>query len=864
MNASLSKTIGNGLPRVDRLSAAAKNRGGRRLRQAASVTAAVLTALYGPYAIADASDDTSNLALQEVIVTATRRAVSAQDLPISITAVTGDELAQAGIQDVAALAHSMAGVDFTDKGPFSGIAGANLIIRGLNSDNTGWLPGAATPIVPAVATYVDDTPLFVNLRLEDLDRVEVLRGPQGTLYGSGSLGGTIRFVQNAPDLSGFDAKVQLGMSKTNDTGAPNDDVHLMVNVPVTDTIAIRANGAWTYDAGYINQPNLYALNSAGEPISAQPGNALSPPVIVDKPHANNYEYHTGHIAALWQPNEAFHAELSYFYQLGTAGGFPYVAQSSLAYTQPISSLTQYAGPPNELQFYPATVPGGASRLSNADNGPDTTRDEVNLVALSIEYDMGFATLTSATSYAHHVNQTLADETSEYVNFGFYQSVYGQNPRSDIIGIEGLDDKPWAQEFRLASKIGGTFDWLAGLFYKSETTFILEDDYALGDLDFFNACSAAYGPGNGVNSSTCGTGEPAYSPSPTNYALGLPILKDEAYISSFNTKFTDLALFGELTAHLTSKWSLTGGARLFRQTIDETQVNAAFLQNSFTDLSSDHTWRKALWKVNTSYQLDPSNLVYATWSQGFRRGGVNALPSILPQFNPPYITPTEMRNISPDTADNYEIGVKGTIDNRFRYSSAIYEIQWHNIQEGVDLTPFVLPGALNIGNGYSRGLELELEALLTTHLVAHLDYTYDQTKFTSASALFSLPNTSFPPAPPGGPLPGTPLTSLAGGLEYGHVEYAGGEFRLAVNAHYQSSVLPALSETVQTVPGYMMLDTRLNYAHSHWITSLYCSNLTNNLGVTSYQDPAIFGNRAQAIVSQPRTVGLSVSYQFKER
>ena len=97
-----------------------------------------------------------------------------------------------------------------------------------------------------------------------------------------------------------------------------------------------------------------------------------------------------------------------------------------------------------------------------------------------------------------------------------------------------------------------------------------------------------------------------------------------------------------------------------------------------------------------------------------------------------------------------------------------------------------------------------------------------------------------------------------------MEYAGGEFRYDINAHYQSAVLPSLSETVQTVPGYTMLDTRLSYAHSHWITSLYCNNLTNNLGITSYQDPAIFGNRAQAIVSQPRTVGLSVSYQFKER
>jgi iron complex outermembrane recepter protein len=831
-------------------------------RPAALVTAAVLTALYGPHAVADTTGE--EIGLQEVIVTATRREVSAQNLPISITAVTGSELEQAGIEDVAELAHSMAGVDFTDKGPFSGVAGANLIIRGLNSDATGWLPGEATPIVPAVATYVDDTPLFVNLRLDDLDRVEILRGPQGTLYGSGSLGGTIRFVQNAPDPSGFDAKVELGASKTDDTGAPNEDVHAMINLPVTDTLALRANGSWTYDAGYINQPNLYVLNSAGEPASAEPGNPFSPPVIYDRNHTNDYQYSSARVAALWKPSESFHAQLSYYYQLGTAGGFPYIAQNSLAYTQPISPLTQYLGPPNELQLYPAKLPGGITRLSNADNALDSTHDEVNVVALSIEYDLGFATLTSASSWAHHVDTTIDDETGEYINFGFYQSSYGQNPRSYVVGHEGLDDKPWAQEFRLASRTGGAFDWLAGLFYKHETTDILENDYTPGGLDFYNGCAQTYGQGNDATASPCGYGQSLYTPGATQYIDGLPIVKDDAYISSFATKFTDLALFGELTAHLTSKWSLTGGTRLFRQTVEETQVNAAFFQGpvAVTDLSLSNQWRKALWKVNTAYQIDPTNLVYATWSQGFRRGGVNALPAAEYEFSPPYITNPGLRQVAPDTADNYEIGAKGTIANRLRYSTALYDIQWHNIQEGVDLTPFVLPSALNIGDGFSRGLELELEALVTQHLSLHLDYTYDQTKFTSASPLFVLPNTSFAPSPTGGPLPGTPLNSIAAGLEYGHVAFAGGEWRYAINAHYQSAVLPALSETVSTVPGYTMLDTRLSYQRSHWTASLFCTNLTNNLGITSFQDPALFGNRAQAIISQPRTVGVTVAYSFK--
>ncbi len=841
-----------------------------------SVAAAVLAALYGGRALADGAAVVADAAseggggLQEVTVTATRREASAQDLPLSITAISGDALEEGGIQDMGELAHSIAGVDFTDKGPFSGIAGANLIIRGLNSEATGWLPGGASPVVPPVATYVDDTPLFVNLRLQDLDHVEILRGPQGTLYGSGSLGGTIRFVQNAPDPSGFDAKAELGISGTQHTSTPNKDVNGMLNLPFSQTFAIRLNAGYTYDAGFIDQPNLYALDSSGVPVSAQPGNLFSPPEIFSREHTNDYEYRTARVAALWKPNDDFHAQLSYYYQLGTAGGFPYVASSDLAYTQPIGSANlpagDYTNPPALTQLFPATVPVGAGRLSNADNGPDTTHDKVDLAALTLEYDMGFATLTSASSWEHHVNNSTVDETGEYVNFSFAQDLYGQNPRTYIVGNESLDDKAWAQELRLASKSGGTLDWLVGLFYRDETTDIEENDDYPGYLDYYNACQAIYGQsiGDGVTPSQCGIGETAYTPGPIQYVDGLPIIKDDVYVNAFETKFKDLAAFGELTAHLTSAWSLTGGARVFKQTISQGQQNALLFDGPAyaANETLSNQWRKALWKVNTAYQLSDKNLVYATWSQGFRRGGVNALPPS--ELDGNYTTPPALSKLDPDTADNYEIGAKGTVDKRFRYSAAVFDIQWHNIQEGVDLTPLVLPGALNIGDGYSRGVELELDALLTDHLTAHVDYTYDKTKFTSLNPLFQYPNSSFAPPPPGGPLPGTPKNSLAVGLVYEQAAFANGTWRYAINAHYQSAVVPALSATAITVPGYTMIDARLSYERSHWMTTLYVNNVTDTLGITSYQDPALFGNRYQAIVSTPRTVGLTVGYSFNER
>jgi len=836
-----------------------------------SVTAAVLAALYG----APAHADTSNVeegSLQEVVVTATRRAISAQDLPISISAVSGATLEAAGIQDIAGLAHSMAGVSYTDKGPFGGVAGANLIIRGLNSETTSGLPAGGSPVVPPVATYVNDTPLFVNLRLQDLDHVEVLRGPQGTLYGSGSLGGTIRFVQNSPNPAAFDARAEASVSKTAHTHTLNEDLNGMLNIPLSDTFALRLNAGWTDDAGFINQPNLYALDSSGAPVSAQSGNLFSPPKIYEKDGVNSYQYRSARLAALWKPNEEFHAELSYYHQLSNAGGFPYIATSRAGYNQPTNAANlpvgNFTNPPVVTQLFNAPVPAGVDRLSSPENSADTTHDTVDMVALTLEYDMGFATLTSASSWAHHANHSTADETAEYLNFpGFPQDLYGQNPRMFIQGSEGFDDKPWSQEIRLASKSGGTFEWVGGAFFKHQTTVIQEHDYYPGYSDFYNACAPIYGPSPAdfVTPSYCGVGDTAYTPGTTTVINGVPVLKDEAFVGDFETTFKDLAVFGELTGHVTPAWSVTGGTRLFKQTVTQAQQTALlFLAapqfgSPPTNNSTSNSWSRALWKLNTAYQLDKNNLVYATWSQGFRRGSVNALPASAGGV----ATSSALFKVAPDTADNYEIGAKGTIENRFRYAAAIYDVEWHNVQELVSMTPVVVPGVLNIGDGYSRGLELELDAAVTQHLSTHLDYTYDKTELTKLSPLYFFPNVVGTPPNPGTVLPGTPKSSLAVGLEYGHVPLAGGELGYAIDAHYQSRTTSALSASIPPVAGYTMVDTRLSFAWPHWVVTAFVDNVTNNIGITAYQDPVVFGNRYMAIVSQPRTTGLKIAYSFKD-
>ena len=808
--------------------------------------AAIVAALYGhpaagaaaaaAAAAAASSSSADDNGLGEVVVTATRHAVSAQDLPLSITAVSGAALEQAGIQSVSGLAHSMAGVNFTDKGPFGGVNGSTLIIRGLNSEATGGQPALATPVEPPVATYVDDTPLFVNLRLQDLERVEVLRGPQGTLYGSGSLGGTIRFVQNPPDLTGFDAKIELGLSSTAHTHALNEDISGMLNLPLSPTVAVRMNGSFTNQAGYINQPNLYKLDSNGAPVASNPGDLLSPPVTYSKDGTNSYGYRSARIAALFKPSDEFHAQLSYYYQVATANGFPYASET----------------------IYPL------HSLASTDVTQASTKDTVDLFALTLEYDMGFSTITSNTSWAHHQNATSTDLTALYTYFPFYPSLYGANPRAIVTGHDVLDDKPWSQEIRLASKAGSSFDWVGGLFFKNQTKNIQEHEFYPGYLDYFNQCVPSYGPsnGDGVTPSQCGIGETAYTPGAVNTVDGIPIVKDQAYIGDFETHFKDLAAFGELTYHLTSAWNVTGGARVFKQTVSQSQQTGLLFDGpiAIANVSLSDSWKRALWKVNTSYQLDRTNLVYATWSQGFRHGGVNALPPTEPAVG--YTTNPGLFKVQPDPVDNYEVGIKGTIDNRVRYSATVFDMQWHNIQEGAQLTPLVLPGAINVGDGYSRGVETEVFASLTPHVTAQLSYTYDQTKLTSFSPL-ALTGLSVPPPAVGSPLPGTPKSSAAATLEYGHLPVAGGEARVALTGHYQSALIPALSSTIPTVGGYTMLDARATYTVTHWTAALYVENLTNQVGVNSYSDPYNYGTRYQAIVSRPRTVGLTLGYHFRQ-
>ena len=200
--------------------------------------------------------------LEEVMVTATRRAESVQDIPYNISAVSGSTLQSAGVQNVSDLVRMVPGLTAADVGGDSGVNN-NLIIRGLNAQNPGRANILPNIQSPAVSAYVNDTPVYFNLQLVDLERVEVLRGPQGTLFGSGSVGGTVRFIMNEPDVNETTASAEVSGGKS----AHSDDANYMGqfigNLPLTDTLAFRGSAYHQTLGGVTDATNLSVLDENG-------------------------------------------------------------------------------------------------------------------------------------------------------------------------------------------------------------------------------------------------------------------------------------------------------------------------------------------------------------------------------------------------------------------------------------------------------------------------------------------------------------------------------------------------------------------------------------------------------------------------
>ena len=497
------------------------------------IGAAVAGLLYGAACAAPAraqtapASTTAETSLEEIVVTATRRSTGTVDVPFNISAVSGAQIEAQNLSNPVDLLRTVPGVSVVDRGIRNSGVVNNVRIRGVNVD-AATLGDYVVAGAAAVSSYVNDTPIFANFLLKDIDRVEVLRGPQGTLYGRGSLGGTVRYLLREPVLGETSGSVEAGLSSTTGSSGMNWTTDGTLNLPLGETVALRFNFSHMDDAGVVDYPNLYVLDSNGIPVA--PNGVLdSAAQYTSKKDADWAKIDYLRLAATWKPTDSAKLVFSVVHQKDNTGGRRQI-------TAP--------GTPN---YATGGVYGdyeqGAVML-------EPSAREVSVASVEGTFDLGFATLTSSTSYTDHTGTSTNDNSGLYAKG--WPFLYDYYPRLMAQKYRDYSDRSFAQELRLVSNSKGAFDYIAGLYYEKEKLHSGETDWVRGFTQWF-AAQDAVTPGFGSY----------YDPvAPTS---------DRDFLYSRNEQFTETAVFGELTFHITPTFQITGGARWF-QDKDSNQVS----------------------------------------------------------------------------------------------------------------------------------------------------------------------------------------------------------------------------------------------------------------------------------------------------
>ena len=798
--------------------------------------------------------------LEEVIVTATSRQEAIEDIPYNISAMQGSELVDQQIKDQAELLRAMSGVSVVDRGYRNSGTVNSIIIRGINVDN-GLNGDITLNAVPTVSTYVDNTPVFANFVLKDLERVEVLRGPQGTLYGSGSIGGTVRYITNKPHTEKLEGEVKGDYSQTDGSGGDNYDLYAMANVPIGDTFAVRGFVNRIDNDGVVDYINAYQLNSYGEPMIADGENCVDPREASDdlvlnngacyrnKKDADDVKIDFMRFAAKWDPSDTLSVLGSYQYQKDKVG----------------SRRATTLGNNNQ------PVDGTYFEYDDYDSGQvllEPSKRKVELFAVDVTWDLGFATLTSNSSYFDTDGSGDSDNGGLWVSGGEedpslsrdWMDAFGYAgwPRPAQRAARGYDTHKWVQEFRLVSnETVNNIDWLAGVFYLDENQKVYQNSWNPGMNVFNESCRATGSP-------VCDNFWPRFYDGLTE--------RDFEY--KRDVKVTDAALYGELTYHFTEKFRATGGFRWFNVESSNDTIMGFPLVVGWTSPkvpSSDGSDDDILGKVNLSYDLSDNNMVYSTWSQGYRRGGYNAIPS--EANGDPFGEPNAeaIRTYDSDNADNYEIGFKGRNDYMAYTVSAFY-VDWKDPQLNATSDWYGFYLAQNGDKASSKGVELEVNGYITDALGYRLGYTYVNAEleedFLSAQSGDVI-------ATKGSTLPGTPENVLSFSVDHTFRVMDNADLVSRVGGYYQSGSENYINnESIQNenLDSFWLWNASASLLMNEWSVVLYGKNLGNEDGVTgsfpsaywSY-DTGVFeswyGNGNRQMITQPRTVGLQLSYSF---
>jgi iron complex outermembrane receptor protein len=814
-----------------------------------SVAAAVCFALYGlPRPAAAESVEPTTEALQEVTVTANRRVQTLEAVPYSLSVISADQISASGATDIATLATQVPGLSMYDYG--ARFAGATApIIRGINATGSP-ARGFRTFEQDPVGTYIGNSPIDGYFQLDDLKRVEVLRGPQGTLYGAGALGGALRLIPNSPELNTLSGSIEASGSKLAHSGGTGYSVNGMVNIPLGDTLAFRAAAKEAYEPGWINAFGLLERSNNGlygTPVLANPSDPVgSSPIYSSRNDWNYQRTFSGRASLLFKPNEAFSAELAILHAHVKGDGGPQVNPDFAGGVSPLDPATTY----------PAG--GRYQEFALVDEPFDRT---TNLTSLDVSYDAGFATVSSTTSYHTTSGSLIQDSTFDYAGFdgGFFLPYYAgvpTNPRF-IYPFQFTDSAhTFTEELRLVSKAdpANMFDYVVGVFYEKQTR---------------HGAWYVANPGSPERSVAQGCTGFVFAGSSFPNCLVLSGPNDLTFQQIDTQNFQDRSEFGELTWHFMPHGQITFGARHFSQKFTDSQLYQDFTFPILIPATPHEApASKTVGKVNPSYEYADHQFVYALWAQGFRRGGANSVPA-----NGIFQESPLLRDYQPDKTNNYEAGLKGRFSNGLSYTFAIFDIKWDKPQISSSLPSGNL-AVYNANTAESKGFEFESSGpLFVPRLSYSVGFAYADAKLTSDFALPANNGTGtivpgLLSGKSGEQLPGSPKTSLSAALIYDVNVKPGYDLTLSANGVYRSAVAlqvaPTLGNTtIQHSSTYEIMNLSAALNHERWRATLYVTNIFDKQEILAppSQPNQIENLTNDYLVNPPREIGIRVGYFF---
>jgi iron complex outermembrane recepter protein len=773
------------------------------------------------------------VAIQEVIVTAQKREANLQDVPFSVSATSQDQIRNSGAGDLVDLARNIAGFTVADLGPGQ----SQIAIRGISS---GQVIRDQPGVKEQVGVYLDESPISValftpDLELFDLDRFEVLRGPQGTLFGAGSESGTVRYITRQPQLG----KTEIMMDASFENVAHGDEGGFMraaLNLPFGDAVAARLVAYWHHLPGFID--------------AVQPGGGV-------KKAVNDGDRSGARLAFLIRPNDALSITPRLMFQKLDTNGYPRV------------DLYNILGNPYTTT-QPAVTIGSLRQFTQQHEG---LTDDFTLGDLKVDYNFGPTALTSITSFTHRNVLVLRDASQLTGSVTF--DVFGAVPQVRISSplFDRTHLNVFSEEVRLASNGNDQLQWLVG--------------------GFFQHVGRRYGqalPTPGYDALNASAGFPL-GPNPVG-------LVDNPFFSDLSYRLKQYAAFGEATYHLTNQWAITGGLRYYKFSEDRilnfNGVFAAATPAGGVPGSTDSNGTSP--RLILSYKATDDVTFNAQAARGFRLGGIND-PINLPLCSPTdKLVFGNQANWTDEKTWNYEVGAKTQwMDRRITLNISAFYSDIKNLQATTTAGTCSSRIVFNVPTARSEGIEAELFARPNANWDFGLSATVIDAKLTS-SVVSTLPGGGLVVVgglADGNRLPTAPKTQAVGSLGYTlpmqgstdvfanfTIQYVGSSFSQFENEQpgwgqiggtgdpnaarliaYGGPLTVSQINFNQQLPSYTLANLRFGLKTDRWQAAAYINNIADKNAVLALDYERGRSARVGYLTNQPRTIGVYGSYNF---